>query len=496
MTNRRGRRSVPGRPKRRDGKGGAGRRSQALKCCVLGAALTIVWTTNGESQAQPALEGDQAFIAQRMLKQMGVVLTRSEVQRLLSLSAHELRDELTRDGYAVPERLRSAPDAARPIEILTTSDLVEIAASAPFDGSDVQAWGDLAKYAQHTIRRQPQIVALQDLARGNPDFAGLWLDSDGTVVVAFTTGEVPTSLRSDDLINYLGARVVRQQHSLVDLDQAMSEVISTLEALKVKADVELDQSENTVVVHLGTDDFARLQQRLPEEVRDNSLVTRATDATRSEPTTTLRGGRVSDSCTSGFALTNGNGNRAMLRAGHCGGGTGNTTFAQDGVTMSALTQTVYGDLDREYGLIPAGHTNDQYLTIYQSYPNDTRLINGSFQNSSFYEGMPVQKQGRITGYTYGTVDNLCAHPGWIPTGSGSTCFLRTGHGIRSISGDSGGPSFQTNTAVGTTTGCVTNDPNGCGGPYNPAYFYDAHVARIQSQLSNSIGYYLYTGSGK
>jgi hypothetical protein len=73
---------------------------------------------------------------------------------------------------------------------------------------------------------------------------------------------------------------------------------------------------------------------------------------------------------------------------------------------------------------------------------------------------------------------------------------RTGHGIRSIAGDSGGPNFQTYTAVGTTTGCVTNDPNGCGGPYNPAYFYDAHVARIQSQLSNSIGYYLYTGSGK
>lgn len=371
------------------------------------------------------------------------------------------------------------------------TSVLTIASGAPFDESDKVAWGTLAAYAEDVLRVQPQIVELQNQLLNMPSFGGLWVSRDGSITVAATDGRI-SDLIDQSLVEFLQPNVVVSAHTYSELTFALSSAAAIAEREKLDISLGIDVVANHVYVISGDAAWEQLKRSLASN--DADLIVRDSTAVSSEPTTTLRGGFTADSCTSGFAVTDGAGSRGMLRAGHCAGSY-NTTFSQQGVTMSVVNQMEYGDVDREIGVIPAGHTNDNILRLSSPYPNDTRPMLNYFSNSSYYVGMPVQKEGRISGYTYGTINELCNHPGYIPYGSGSVCFLKSGSGILSIPGDSGGPSFQNNTAVGTTTGCSSNSPTGCGGGYVYGYYFDAVVARIASQ-TNGTPYYLYSGTGK
>ena len=249
----------------------------------------------------------------------------------------------------------------------------------------------------------------------------------------------------------------------------------------------VDEVRNRVV--LFTTDPKRIVPPEYNFVAQNDIAVVVVDAqvNGAEPTTIIRGGQgMANSCTAGFAVQAGV-YRGMITAGHSGCGD-STSNSQSGVPLCCVQQAVLGGgQDRSvYAISATGHGVSRNIKI--DFSGGTRAITGSYANSAFYVGFVSEKFGNSSGYRSGQVNSTTFDPDYAP---GVGYFLEMSTAVPSWPGDSGGPNFFNNTAVGITSGCHFFSPATSCSSSQPSGNNRAIVGKIQAQLTSLGSWTLY-----
>jgi len=274
-------------------------------------------------------------------------------------------------------------------------------------------------------------------------FAGVWVTWDPlTVHHAGTTGQP-----SSDLLAILGEPTLIThhdvEHDLAQLEAAQQQLIDMRADGSIPSvDLDIDIQENELVLYSpDSATFSRVQG-----LTDIEIPLRWEQAPLAIATTS-GGGSMGNSCTAGFMVRRTDNATVFgpLSAGHTGCRNA-TTYA--GLTTSVPSWQASGNRDSSVHDL-AGGTNQNLITIGAS--PYYRTITGRLAWSTGLVGQSVCKQGRATGYGCTTVNSVYFSPSYIPN---STRFLYMNSGTLCNNGDSGGPWFQSNNAVGLTSGKI------------------------------------------
>lgn len=167
------------------------------------------------------------------------------------------------------------------------------------------------------------------------------------------------------------------------------------------------------------------------------------------PALVLYGGLALTTCTSGFHVKNSSGTRGITTAGHC-----RPAQSYDGNALTFLSENWSGRYDIQWHN-RAGGTHD--AVIHVSDGGASRPITGTRPRSQQDVGDWVCKQGRITGFDCGTINDTsyCYSVGPV----NACTFVYVSGGITNLidPGDSGGPWFDWTTALGSTVFHNGND---------------------------------------
>jgi hypothetical protein len=445
----------------------------------LGAlALTTVGISNGPASSStnealktylqsrhledlaPLLERNQDLLdadAGSRLKELG--LEAGDPTRDLAVRADFLIGQwlaMRGDDRGAPLVLRSGDGSlslrVRMIAALTEQDvepseqeLDEIAAASP----DVSR----SDSAQAARAQNLAELVLPTIAGSDSNFAGGEI-RDGRLVIrtAGSVEAVRAIFASSPIEHYVTVEKadysVRQISNALDLLQA---AIAGDATLKSAIDALGNRGDGTLTVYPRLSVPAEAVQRALDRLQAmTSLKISLGDAQESEPATVRRGGvATAGSCTWGFTANDDQlGGTVMLTAAHCsdGQGTGWTFRRQAG----------YEHADAQIHSLPSGDTGDNQinLTVSPYYADITARSN----YWALAIGQTYCKQGRTTGNTCGQVSDLDYRPGWVYNPS---AFIRlSGSTINSDHGDSGGPVYSGNTAVGLVAGSVGPNPYG------------------------------------
>ncbi|MEV0311126.1 S1 family peptidase [Nonomuraea fuscirosea] len=205
-----------------------------------------------------------------------------------------------------------------------------------------------------------------------------------------------------------------------------------------------DRSREEVITSLR----ATLPASLPAEIRSAEI--RLTPQSAGDG---QRGGLRMDTCTSGFSVRNGAGEKGILTAGHCGNTQryrlyGSSTW----VTTSFRRQERNATSDVQW------HTRPNmvaYARFHAASTEATRPVTGRVVRSG-QNGDYVCHRGKSTGYSCGRVSTISYRPTWRNACDGPTCaatWIRvSGANLKCYPGDSGGPWFNANRAYGIYKG--------------------------------------------
>lgn len=291
-------------------------------------------------------------------------------------------------------------------------------------------------------------------------FAGLYIrhEPDFAIVAQFTKGG-QDAIEAESVESQLLAMLeIRQvEHALPDLIRDQSEAVERLRAEGHRFSSEIDVVSNRVII--GALSAAEADSIRAAGARSQSIEVAVVDELP-EPSVNLYGGLALSSCTSGFTTYKSTStNRAITTAGHCGNSqsyAGNAlTYQNDGVQSG-----VY-DI-QSHKLSGAAYKNWAYDG--SAGPGDTtpnyRLITAKRYRVNQDVGDFVCHYGKTTGfgcgwivskYTLGCVANASAS--YIKVDSDPN-----GPGIDlSEPGDSGGPWYEQNVALGTMSCQQGND---------------------------------------
>jgi len=339
--------------------------------------------------------------------------------------------------------------------------------SVLFNDNDPLLW-DAQVYASNmgvsldeAIRR----FQLQDIA-GDLDaelsmkeaetFAGLWLEHtpEFRLVVQFTRNAEETikpyiSKELADIVEVRTAKV-----SLLELQKAQDDVISSVSGLDIPVESGINVFENRVELYVV--DRARFDEAVQEgkvQLPDNVVVITVEEMGKLDAD--IYGGLPLSSCTSGFSVrqTNDPGYKGITTAGHCP-----DSLSYNGTNLTFMAQLYSGSYDIQWHRAP-GFTVTNKIRWWSD--GSTRDITATKHRNNQVIGGYVCKYGKTTHYTCGYISdkNLC--PSSVPN-CGAT-FIRVdntaGYNDLSSGGDSGGPWFLTNTAYGTHVGSPADDPN-------------------------------------
>ncbi|RYC10824.1 hypothetical protein [Nocardioides zhouii] len=215
----------------------------------------------------------------------------------------------------------------------------------------------------------------------------------------------------------------------------------------------LDVQKNRVEVALASHDLRRaIAERLVKEDQDDVIFLEA-PAAPDDPT--VGGGGATSTCTAGFVVVKSStGNRGVSTAGHC----------PDAQSYKNVALNFKGEA---YGGTSDIQWHDSGALTWQNRVEDGvndstpffRNITSREATSSIALGNFYCKTGSFTGYLCGTVSAV----NYCPSYGGLSCdfFLLSGSSDMSADGDSGGPVYVNEKAVGTTSGRRTAD----GHPY-------------------------------
>jgi hypothetical protein len=176
----------------------------------------------------------------------------------------------------------------------------------------------------------------------------------------------------------------------------------------------------------------------------------------------VRGGsHLSVGCTTGFVAKNGT-QSGVLSAAHCGAGSVTYTDAVDGTSYTLTPTLSRNDASHDVHFMPSSATLPQFYAD----TNVPRVLTGRRLQSSTATGNQVCHRGigSTSRYSCGWVENTAYKPVWDcgPAGTPITCAYTWvqvgGSTLACYGGDSGGPWFIGQTAVGIHNGGSSYGP--------------------------------------
>ena len=351
-----------------------------------------------------------------------------------------------------------APWVVVPAVVALVAALVVSIAAVGGGESDVGAARDAASYADDygvSVDEAKRRLGLQAeagklggaLTSGKAStFGGLWIvhTPQYAVKVAFTEdGETALegydmSAALDDVID-----VVEVDTTLAALVSAQSGAAAAVASTGIAAESAVILRDN--VVDVFTLDKVALERALdsagavlPAKSRVREVSALSAPAHGSE----LHGGEHITRCTSGFAVKNSSGTQGITTAGHC-----DDVQRRSGTTLTLVKEWDGGSYDLQW------HTGPSNKTIRKLVYDGTnhRYINSGRARRDQSEGDYVCKYGMSTKYDCGEIESTR----YEMEGRGNTWVLvRNVEGDDSVlaeDGDSGGPFFDGNVALGILT---------------------------------------------
>lgn len=353
-----------------------------------------------------------------------------------------------------------------PIQIATAPTVQSDATAAAIDlASYEKLYGVDEEAATAQVGETAAISALQTaLATSYPrSFAGLWVDHDPySINVAFTAGTDATGVAA--LVKAAGLEttpiVKSVPYSLSDLNQ----VVTSLQGLGIKADLNIDIRENQVEVNVT--DAVSATSAIANASVDTNAVTVEQVPSLAQPTTTIYGGLGGSNtnqqwqgCPSGFDVQQRVGGPddliyGFITAGHC-----TNTMSYMGVTLPYVASCYQLGCDSQF------HTQASFAVSprFYSHPGTLSYVTSTTGWISEYVGETVCKFGEYTGYACGTISSKSEVPGYVPHARAeftlvtNNCTSDLVHG-----GDSGSPVFYGTSAFGIISGqtnelsCITH----------------------------------------
>lgn len=340
-------------------------------------------------------------------------------------------------------------------------------------------------------------------------FGGAWIDwRDGNPKLA--VGLVESSQhRLEDAETMLAnsglpfrfATVARSYGELEDARDDMAAMVAELDP--ANGHQPTDRNPPLIVVN---EEMNRVDAVLPDTVAAalaESIVPAAVHITPgSLPAADLAlgGGWGTASCTIGFPVVSVlDSARAMLTAGHCyDEGTGQPVYNGPGgpITLGVtIDETDDGaGIDREFHSVPSGHTTSTHLMLVD---HDGNTLAGEYVDRGFgtriAQNTPMLYYGYSgirkchTGSNYRDPLEVVSFQGHDSHGRLKAVALSPmeGGGVDSIGGDSGGPLWLGNMALGTVRGSTSAPP----GIDECAYYSGAYMwfNRIDAQMTDAGG---------
>ncbi|HEV2149757.1 MAG TPA: S1 family peptidase [Longimicrobiaceae bacterium] len=365
----------------------------------------------------------------------------------------------------------AACDDVRPLPTQTEAAREPQAAAAPAaKQSDGGIRRDAAEYANangvsvaEAIRRIELQAAIGDLngklEEQEATFAGLYIEHEPEyrVVARFTRDGAATLQRyvaGTALAGVVRAEAARA--SLADLRKAQQTALQAVRARGIEADGNVDVRANVAEVRVLNAAAARAAEaldalRLPAQAR--VVVVEAL----SRPSAPIYGGafiknlNTGSYCTGGFTVRHSSGARGILTAGHCD----NNMWVWDYVDQAYYkiwfqAERFYGAQDVQWHTTP--YTPDNWVWTGSNY----REILATRSRANQNVGDWACKYGVSSGYSCGYIQTKTFTPGYVP-GATSTYIVVHRDGVDNCTpGDSGGPWFVSNTALGVMSGHINN----------------------------------------
>lgn len=328
------------------------------------------------------------------------------------------------------------------------------------------AFGVSVDQALSVLENSSSSSRLQEVLRENypENFGGLHVENPSGRVIINWAGREPLSIPAW----YTGEHsIVESTYTEAELGRIHQDVATTLEELGIRSDSWVDIRENRVVVEVKNADSERaraaVEDAAPREspsraAKDSAsggsgaVSVRAVQAT-SVPAASIYGGVKAGGCTAGLMVrhTSSGTNRATT-AGHC---TGVTSI---GGHSSTFNQEFYtGSRDIEFHTV-SGHT----LVPRVIDNSSSRLITATKSRASLKTGDLACKYGQKTYYTCGVVAAVDHKPSYVP--SANRTFIRVTPAPTfskfNDGGDSGGPVYVGNTALGWVSGKANDNSYG------------------------------------
>ncbi|MEU5028103.1 S1 family peptidase [Streptomyces milbemycinicus] len=273
---------------------------------------------------------------------------------------------------------------------------------------------------------------------GTSRTAGSWIGSDGRAVVAVTDAEAA------DQVNQAGARAKQVRYSMRQLRSATE---TLRKAPRVAGTAwAVDATSNEVVVlgdsSVSADQWSRMKgvaSAIGGEVRMERTAGSFTTRTLGAEPIFTQGGR----CSAGFNVTNGQAG-FILTAGHCGpNGTAWFADTQGNTTVGTTVRSDFPGSD--FSLVQYQNTSLDQSSVLNIGNGQTVRITGA---ADPVVGQKVFRSGSTSGLRTGSVTALNATVNY-PEGTVSG-LIQTD--VCAEPGDSGGPLFAQNVALGVTSG--------------------------------------------
>ncbi len=231
------------------------------------------------------------------------------------------------------------------------------------DNEDALLW-DAKIYASNmgvSLDEALKRFGLQDIA-GDLDaelsvkeaetFAGLWLEHtpEFQVIVQFTRNadETIKPYISKELADIVEVRTAKW--SLVELQKAQDDVISSVSGLDIPVESGINVFENRVELYVAKADWARFDEAMQEgkmRLPDNVVVIPVEEM--GKPNADIYGGLPLSSCTSGFSVrqTGDPGYKGITTAGHCP-----NSLSYNGTSLTFMSEILGGSYDIQWHRAP------------------------------------------------------------------------------------------------------------------------------------------------
>ena len=286
-------------------------------------------------------------------------------------------------------------------------------------------------------------------------FGGLWIEhgpaqSDFKVVVRFTSDGEQTIQEYGKYVAdgpLSGMVEVRDAEvTLATLRAKRTEAIDDLADLGISVESGINVRENRAEIYVVERD------RLESLMAENNIVLPSkteliTTSGLSSKASDIYGG-LDVSCTTGFSVEDDDNEKGITTAGHC-----DDNLSYNGTSLNMEDEHYNGRLDLQY------HTSSFNETALVYDGTNNRLVQDT--RGSHSVGQYVCKYGNESGYSCGNVTDIGYRPDISSDCEPSPCdwddnWVRVrsvGNDDMCTRGDSGGPFFDGNTAVGTMAFC-------------------------------------------